>query len=168
MTEERATLASPGHVRPPTDGLSNALWSRLLEAEHGSEAPFSTRDLCLTAAVALLAQGKRASVPPEYAPIVTGLLAELGLPGDASDEQIQKTVAAELKDRPIDHRLLEALEGFRTGGLEAAIRESRSEKGAELLGAARRPSRAPSVEDKPKLTAQQLLHRRSTGKTIIR
>lgn len=158
-------MATASHVRPPTDELSGALFDSLVSAE--GDQPFDPRDLCILTATALIGDGKRASVPAEMAPVLDAALAQLGVSRASSDKEIAKAIEAAVKARPVSEALLGALEGFRTEGLAAAQQRARAVKSRALFGTKERV-RAPSVEAKPKLTAQQLLNSRNPGKTIIR
>lgn len=157
--------ASPSYARPPTDELSSTLWSALTEAELGGEQPFDTRDLCLLVA---LAARSGAAVPSEYAGLLAAAFAQLGLPTEPTREQIDAAVKQATDERPLDPRLLGALDRFREVSLAEAAQRTRLRRGAALLGRDAEPARAPGVEERPTLTAQQLMHRRSPGKNIIR
>lgn len=163
MTE--SPQASPAYARPPTDELSSTLWGSLTEGEHGGEAPFETRDLCLLVA---LAARSGAELPPEYGALLVAAFAELGLSPEASPDDLDAAISTAISDRPIDPRLVGVFEDFRQGPLATAAQEGRQRRGSALIGRAEGVARAPGVQDKPQLTARRLMQQQSRGKNIIR
>ena len=165
--KDEAPFVTLGPAQPPGDLLSDALRGVLGAAEHGQQASFETRDLCLMVAAAAFSGEERPAVPAEYQGVFEAALAELGLEPDSSAETVKTALAAALKTAPVSDALLEALENFRTETLAATLDHARSAGAARLLGSSK-ADRAPNVEDRPQLTAQTLLSRQRSGKVIIR
>lgn len=156
--------ATVERVAAPKDDLSNEL-AAALSATHEDGSPrYSTRDLCLLV-VATLLRSKQPIDLQGQSPMLAAAFQELGLPRDATPEELGRALIGQ----EIDPELLEMLEQL-CGDVAPALKARQNAQArAKTLGTAPpKVAAPPPSHGRPRLSVQALEKARNKGPRIFK